>query len=96
MFTHGGKNSASYKILRNRVQREIKRAKHYYYSHKVSDLENTDMKKSWKEIKSLTGQNIQQEWFHHFLDDKCPDTKSLANRVNDHFINLTADFERIQ
>ena len=50
VFTHGGKNSASYKILRNRVQREIKRAKHYYYSHKVSDLENTDMKKSWKEI----------------------------------------------
>ena len=53
------------------------------------------MKKWWKEIKSLTAQNIQQEWFHQFLDDKCPDTKSLANRVNDHFINLTADFERI-
>ena len=41
---------------------------------------------------SLTGQDIQQEWFHQFLGENCPDTKSLANMVNDHFISLTSDF----
>ena len=91
-FTRDGKDSASYRLLRNKVQWEIRSAKYHYYHHRVSDLEQTDPKKWWKQIKSLTGQDIQQEWFHQFLGENCPDTKSLANMVNDHFTSLTSDF----
>ena len=91
-FTRDGKDSASYRLLRNKVQWEIRSAKYHYYHHKVSDLEQTDPKKWWKQIKSLTGQDIQQEWFHQFLGENCPDTKGayqkpeLAGRTS-HFEN---------
>ena len=89
---HSGKDSASYRLWRNKVQREVKSAKHYYYKHKVCDLEQSNGKKWWKQIKCLTGQDIQQEWFHQFLDDNCPDTKSLADKVNDFFLSLREGF----
>ena len=91
-FIRDGKDSVSYKLLRNKVQWEIKSAKYDYYHHKVSDLEQTDPKKWWKQIKQLIGQDTQQEWYHQFLGENCPDTKASANMVNDHFISLTSDF----
>lgn len=63
-FVRDGKDSANYKVLRNRVQKEIKLATYRYYNHKVADLEKMDVKKWWRQIKSLTGQDIQHEWFH--------------------------------
>lgn len=51
-----------------------------------------DSKKWWRQIKLSTGQDIEQEWYHQFLGENCPDIKSLANVVNDHFISLTSDF----
>jgi len=63
-FVRDGKDSANYKVLRNRVQKEIKLAMYRYYNHKVADLEKMDVKKWWRQIKSLTGQDIQHEWFH--------------------------------
>ena len=92
MFTREGKDSPLHKLLRNKVEREIRSA-NYHYHHKVSDIQHTYLKRWWKQIEPLTGQDIHQEWFHQFLRDDCPDTKSLANRVNDHFISLTAGFK---
>ena len=43
-FTRDGKDSASYRLLRNKVQWEIRSAKYDYYHHKVSYLEQTDKK----------------------------------------------------
>lgn len=40
----------------------------------------------------MTGQDIQQEWFHQFVGENCLDTKALANMLNDYFISLTTDF----
>ena len=45
VFTREGEDSASYRLLRNKVQWEIRSAKYDYYHHKVSDLEQTDPKK---------------------------------------------------
>ena len=42
--------------------------------------------------KVINWPNIEQEWHHQFLGENCPDIKSLANMVNDHFISLTSDF----
>ena len=55
-FIRDGQDSASYWLLRNKVQWEIRSAKYDYYHHKVSDLEQTDSNKFWKQIKLLTGQ----------------------------------------
>lgn len=92
-FTCDGKDCPSYRLLKNKVQCEIKSPKYQYYHHKVSDFQHTDLKRWWKQIKSVTWQDIQEEWFHQFIGDDCPDIKSLANSVNDDFISPTAGFE---
>ena len=89
-FARDGKDSATYKRLRNKVQREIKSTKYHYFHHKIGDLETTDQKKS------LLGQDIKSEWHRQFLGDSCPDTYSLANKVNSYFISLTSDFEPLK
>ena len=55
--------STIYKFWRNKVQREIKAAKKHYYENRVADVEQTNPRKWWKHIKSLTGQGIQNEWY---------------------------------
>ena len=87
-FIRDRRDSASYRLLRNKAQWEIRSAKYDYYHRKVDDLEHKDSKKWWKQIKLLTGQDIKQEWYHQFLGENCPDIKSLANMVHDHFIIL--------
>ena len=80
-----------YKHWRNKIQRENKSAKSYYYTHKVTDLEHTNPRKQWKQIKSLMGQDIQQEWYYQFLDDN-RNTKVLADKINDFFLSITENF----
>ena len=54
-------------------------------------MESTNSSKWWRQIKSLTGQDIQQEWYHQFLGDAV-NTKLLANEINDFFVSLTDHF----
>ena len=54
-------------------------------------MESTNSSKWWRQIKSLTGQDIQQEWYHQFLGDTV-NTKLLANKINDFFVSLTDHF----
>ena len=42
-------------------------------------------------VESLTGQDIQQEWYHQFLGDTV-NTKLHANKTNDFFVSLTDYF----
>ncbi len=44
-FNRHGKDSLRFKFWRNKVQREIKMAKHHYYNNRVSKLENTSSSK---------------------------------------------------
>ena len=92
LFKRYGKDSNSYKQLRNIVQQEIRSTKRNYYQQKVLDLENTGCRKWWGQIRSLAGQGIRQDWSCQFLDDSCPDTRTLANKVNDFFISLSDHF----
>jgi hypothetical protein len=91
-FIRHGKDSLSFKFWRNKVQCEIKMAKHHYYNNRVFKLENTSSNKWWREIKRLSGQNVKQQWHHQFLEEYM-DVKSLANSINDIFVDLTNDFE---
>ena len=90
-FINQGKNSPAYRYWRNKVQCDTKIAKYHYYHHKVVEVEQTNPAKWWREIKKLTGQDVQQEWHHQFLSSNT-DTKSLANKINDFFISLTDHF----
>jgi hypothetical protein len=67
-------------------------AKHHYYNNRVSKLQNTSSSKWWREIKRLSGQDIKQQWHHQFLEEYM-DVKSLANSINDIFVDLTNDVE---
>jgi hypothetical protein len=55
-------------------------------------MENTSSNKWWREIKRLSGQDVKQQWHHQFLEEYM-DVKSLANSINDIFVDLTNDFE---
>jgi hypothetical protein len=55
------------------------------------DVDRVNPVKWWKEMKKLCGQNVQQEWYHQFLDNNM-DIESLANKVNDFFVSLTDHF----
>ena len=89
------KDSNSYKQLRNIIQQEIRSAKRNYYQHKVLDLENTNCMKWWSQIRSIAGQYIRQNWSCQFLDDSCPDIRTLANKVNDFFYKPVRSFYSI-
>jgi hypothetical protein len=43
-------------------------------------------------LKRLSGQDVKQQWHHQFLEEYM-DVKSLANSINDIFVDLTNDFE---
>ena len=69
----------------------MKKAKNHYCHDKVAQEESTYFSNWWRQIKSLTGQDIQQEWYHLFLGDTM-NTKLLANKINDFFVSLTDHF----
>ena len=95
-FHRHGRDSNCYKILREKVQREIRSAKQNFYEHKVSDLEQSNIKNWWKHIRRLTGQDNQQDWSHQFIGDNCPTQLTLANKINDFFISLTEPFPPLE
>ena len=84
-----------YKFWRNKIQREIKTMKNSFYNNRVDDLEYTNPGMWWKQIKSLSGQNIKQEWYHQILGES-ENIESLAQKINDFFIGLTQNFEPIR
>ena len=90
-FRRYGKDSSIYKHWRNKIQREIKSVKSYYYTHKVAELGQTNPRKWWRQIKILMGQDIQQDWHYQFLD-KNGDVKVLADKINDFFLSITENF----
>ena len=93
-FLKHGKSSSMYKYWRNKIQREIKSSKSYYYTHKVADLGHTNPRKWWKQIKSLMGQDIQPEWYYQFLGDN-RNAKVLADKINSFFLSITENFSSL-
>ena len=82
-------------MWRSRVQGAIKTAKRSYYDNKVESLAETNPKKWWQDIKSLTGQDTfsKQEWHHQFLNDTINSPVLLAAQINDFFTSITHEFE---
>ena len=94
-FIRHGKDCLVYKFWRNKVQCDIKLAKSLYYNGKINDLAQSNAKKWWQQIKSLTGQLApnKQAWYHQFLNDGISDTADLASKINDFFVSITEHFD---
>ena len=86
-FTNHGEDSLVFRMRRNRVQVAIKTAKRSYYDNKVDGLAETNPKKWWQDMKSLTGQDTfsKQEWHHQFLNVTINNRVLLAAQINDFF-----------
>ena len=94
-FINYGKHSLVFRMWRNRVQGAIKTAKRSYYDSKVEGLAETNPKKWWQDIKSLTGQDFfsKQEWHHQLLNVTINSPVLLAAQINDFFTSITHEFE---
>lgn len=73
----------------------FKSTKHRFYNNKVSELAVSNPKQWWKQVKSLTGQDIspKQAWYYQFLSDTTPNNSNLATEINNFFVNITEHFE---
>ena len=67
-FIRHGKDSLVYKFWKNKAQRDIKLEKSLYYNNKINDLAQSNARKWWQQIKSLTGQDApsKQARYHQF------------------------------
>ena len=93
-FIAQGKDSHAFRLLRNKVQREIGKWKSKYFNSKVSSLKDTNVSRWWTEIKSLSGQNSKSEWRYQLLDNDTLDTQVLEEKFNTNtfLLNLTSHF----
>ena len=94
-FINYGKHLLVFRMWRNRVQGAIKTAKRSYYDSKVDGLAESNPKKWWQDIKSLSGQDIfsKQEWHHQLLNDTINSPGLLAAQINYFFTSITHEFE---
>ena len=69
----------------------MKVAKKQYYENRVHSLEQNNPSKWWKQIESISGETIQQQWHHQFVGDYV-DMEALVNSINDYFVGITEDF----
>ena len=69
--THG-KASAVFRMYRNKVQKEVRNCKRFYYRSKVSSLKETNLSKWWTEVKAIGGLSVRSEWWHQLIDCATP------------------------
>ena len=89
-----GKDSPSFKLLRNKLQRAIATAKNLFYENNVKALKDSSVSKWWKEVKCISVVSDDPgQWFLQLVDGNSIDSvTSLCERINDFFVNLTSDF----
>ena len=89
------KDSPVYKAWWNRVHGPIKTVKRSRYKTKVDGLAETNPKKWWHDIKSLTGQDTfgKREWYHQFLSDLITSPAELPTQINVFFTSIIQEFE---
>ncbi|XP_048578039.1 uncharacterized protein LOC125559895 [Nematostella vectensis] len=85
-----GKDSAIFKMFRNKVQKEARNCKRSYFNSKVSSLKDTNVSKWWAEAKALSGLTARSEWWHQLIDT--PTTDAFCKKFNTFLENVTSHF----
>ena len=84
-----GKDSPTFHMWRNKVQRELHTCKQKFYQRKVRNIKDSNISQWWSEIKALLGSSTNDgQWFN--LDSSSPDPiLSLCEKVNNYLADLT-------
>ncbi|KAI8482492.1 hypothetical protein Bbelb_397280 [Branchiostoma belcheri] len=78
----------TWRFLRNKIQKEIKRARSHYYNNRVQNLKKHSPSAWYKEIKVLTG--TQKKGMTIQAQGVDPDShRDMANLINQKFTNVT-------
>ena len=86
-------NTSQWKQLRNRVQREIKKAKTDYCVNRVRHLQKIDSRQWHRQIKFMTS-NTKSEVNIPIPSVKVTDHSSIAN-INHWFVSISAHLEKL-
>ena len=85
-----------YKVLRNKVTKEIKREKRRFYNKKIKPLRSSDSKSWWNAIKKVCGINNKKKIFlSNPVNGKPLTSEDAAEEINKYFVNLTNDYSMI-
>ena len=79
-----------FNVLRNKVQREIKKAKSNYLKDRIEENKNNP-KKLWKQFKSLgfsSKSKVNSKIVLNINNDICPETKPIVDYMNEYFLNI--------
>ena len=87
-------NTSQWKQLRNRVQREIKKAKTDYYANRVRHLQKIDSRQWHRQIKFMTS-NTKSEVNIPVPGVKGTYHSSIANNINNCFVSVSAHLEKL-
>ena len=79
-----------YNKIRNKVQREIKKAKVNFYANRVRILQQTNPRKWHQQIKSMTG-NTKSEVRIPVQGVSDDDHVTIANTNNDQFVKISSN-----
>lgn len=79
-----------YNKLRNKVQREIKKAKVNFYANRVRILQQTNPRKWHQQIKSMTG-NTKADLRIPVQGVSDDDHITIANMINDQFVHVSSN-----
>ena len=90
---HCWKN-VSFKLLRNKVNRERKRCRKSYYKAKVQQLSDSKPHDWWRELKQLCGLKTDQKNLRSILRINYND-QDLANRINETFISIMNSYSAL-
>ena len=91
-FKTHGKASAVFKMYCNKVQKEVRNCKRFYYRSKVSSLNETNLLKWWTEVKAIGGLSVRSEWWHQLIDCATPTIFALCEKFNVFLDSLTSHF----
>ena len=89
---------ATFRLLRNQVNRERKSSRAKYYDSRVKQLKECDPSGWWKEIKKLSGMSAVSRdstvsiLQHEICDPVEPTPVNIANVINNAFLASMSDF----
>ena len=82
-----------FNLTRNKLQREVKKAKENYFKNKVVENKN-DSKKLWGQLNTLGYSSKTKDRSKIVIEsegEKCHDSKNVCKTFNDYFLNVASN-----
>ena len=86
-------NTLQYNKYRNKVTRLCKRARFAFYNNSIKNMQETNPKKWWDNIKLLSGLSKPSSLTSVIVDGEVLKDSDLAEALNDYFSNVASDIQ---